>query len=176
MLLASLNSCANPCIYLLFSGQFPNRLVTLVCRRRSGKDSVHEEATVISTLYMSFKNVSESKWGPLSIIWEREKTHGREQSCLQALLSASVSSKQEIQRQDIMYLSGSLMYENMACHKSFHQKQTWNGRPVSENCAPDVVGCVLLGLYRVSALLWKYRQLMWTMSAHCYDCDGFDVI
>ncbi|KAE8298640.1 Vasopressin V2 receptor [Larimichthys crocea] len=61
MLLASLNSCANPCIYLLFSGQFPNRLVTLVCRRRSGKDSVHEEATVISTLYMSFKNVSESK-------------------------------------------------------------------------------------------------------------------
>ncbi|TKS71601.1 Vasopressin V2 receptor [Collichthys lucidus] len=61
MLLASLNSCANPCIYLLFSGQFPSRLVTLVCRRRSGKDSVHEEATVISTLYMSFKNVSESK-------------------------------------------------------------------------------------------------------------------
>ncbi|KAG8007863.1 Vasopressin V2 receptor [Nibea albiflora] len=61
MLLASLNSCANPCIYLLFSGQFPKRLVTLVCRRRSGKDSLHEEATVVSTLYMSFKNVSESK-------------------------------------------------------------------------------------------------------------------
>ncbi|KAL7408441.1 hypothetical protein ABVT39_023604 [Epinephelus coioides] len=62
MLLASLNSCANPCIYLLFSGQFPKRLVTLLCRRLSdGKDSIHEEATVVSTLYMSFKNVSESK-------------------------------------------------------------------------------------------------------------------
>ncbi|XP_049894105.1 arg8-vasotocin receptor-like [Epinephelus moara] len=62
MLLASLNSCANPCIYLLFSGQFPKRLVTLLCRRLSdGKDSIHEEATLVSTLYMSFKNVSESK-------------------------------------------------------------------------------------------------------------------
>ncbi|XP_042261236.1 vasopressin V2 receptor-like [Thunnus albacares] len=62
MLLASLNSCANPCIYLLFSGQFPKRLVTLLCRRQSnGKDSMHEEATLVSTLYMSFKNVSESK-------------------------------------------------------------------------------------------------------------------
>uniref|UniRef100_A0A3Q1FAE5 Vasopressin V2 receptor-like n=1 Tax=Acanthochromis polyacanthus TaxID=80966 RepID=A0A3Q1FAE5_9TELE len=64
MLLASLNSCANPCIYLLFSGQFPKRLVTLLCRRHSdGKDSMHEEATLVSTLYMSFKNVSESKSG-----------------------------------------------------------------------------------------------------------------
>ncbi|KAG7218172.1 hypothetical protein INR49_007454 [Caranx melampygus] len=62
MLLASLNSCANPCIYLLFSGQFPKRLLTLLCPRQSGgKDSLHEEATLVSTLYMSFKNVSESK-------------------------------------------------------------------------------------------------------------------
>lgn len=62
MLLASLNSCANPCIYLLFSGQFPKRLVTFLCQRRSdGKDSMHDEATLVSALYMSFRNVSESK-------------------------------------------------------------------------------------------------------------------
>lgn len=62
MLLASLNSCANPCIYLLFSAQFPKRLLTLLCPRQSGgKDSLHEEATLVSTLYLSFKNVSESK-------------------------------------------------------------------------------------------------------------------
>lgn len=62
MLLASLNSCANPCIYLLFSGQVPKRLVTLLCRRHSGgKDSVHEEATLVSTLYVSLKNTTESK-------------------------------------------------------------------------------------------------------------------
>uniref|UniRef100_A0A672JQQ7 G-protein coupled receptors family 1 profile domain-containing protein n=1 Tax=Salarias fasciatus TaxID=181472 RepID=A0A672JQQ7_SALFA len=55
MLLASLNSCVNPCIYLLFSGQCPKRL----CRRYSyGKDSTHEEVTLVSALYMSFKNVS----------------------------------------------------------------------------------------------------------------------
>lgn len=62
MLLASLNSCANPCIYLLFSGQFPKRLVTFLCQRRSdGKYSMHDEATLVSALYMSFRNVSESK-------------------------------------------------------------------------------------------------------------------
>lgn len=55
MLLASLNSCANPCIYLLFSDHCPKRL----CRRYSfGKDSTHEEVTLVSTLYVSFKNVS----------------------------------------------------------------------------------------------------------------------
>lgn len=58
MLLASLNSCANPCIYLLFSAQFKH-LLTLLCPRH--KESLHEEATLVSTLYMSFKNVSESK-------------------------------------------------------------------------------------------------------------------
>ncbi|XP_026162938.1 oxytocin receptor-like [Mastacembelus armatus] len=58
MLLASLNSCANPCIYLLFSDQFPKRMVRFLCRRPfDGKDSMHEEATMVSTLYMSFKNV-----------------------------------------------------------------------------------------------------------------------
>ncbi|XP_037634432.1 vasopressin V2 receptor-like [Sebastes umbrosus] len=61
MLLASLNSCANPCIYLLFSSQVPKRLVALIlqCQRhQDGKDSIQEE---VSTLYMSFRNVSEAK-------------------------------------------------------------------------------------------------------------------
>ncbi|KAM3621500.1 uncharacterized protein V6R79_012000 [Siganus canaliculatus] len=62
MLLASLNSCANPCIYLLFSGQFPRRLGRFLCHRLSeGKDSTHDEATQISALYISFKNASECK-------------------------------------------------------------------------------------------------------------------
>ncbi|XP_070815506.1 vasopressin V2 receptor-like [Chaetodon trifascialis] len=62
MLLASLNSCANPCIYLLFSGQFPKKLLTLLCRRQpDGKDSMQDEATLVSALYTSFKHVSESK-------------------------------------------------------------------------------------------------------------------
>ncbi|XP_028303341.1 arg8-vasotocin receptor [Gouania willdenowi] len=58
MLLASLNSCANPCIYLLFSGQFPKRLATLMRRWHSNRDSLYDEATLVSTLYRSFKNVS----------------------------------------------------------------------------------------------------------------------
>lgn len=62
MLLASLNSCANPCIYLLFSGQFPKRLAILLCQRRSdGKDLIHEDATLVSTLFTGYKNVSDSK-------------------------------------------------------------------------------------------------------------------
>ncbi|XP_006630777.1 oxytocin receptor [Lepisosteus oculatus] len=62
MLLASLNSCANPCIYLLFSGQLPKKLVSFLCRRQSNmKDSAPEEATVVSTLYMSFKRLSDSR-------------------------------------------------------------------------------------------------------------------
>ncbi|KAF7208615.1 vasopressin V2 receptor [Nothobranchius furzeri] len=63
MLLASLNSCANPCIYLLFSDQFPKNLVTFLCSRRLSdrRDSTHDEATLVSTLYMSLRNVSESK-------------------------------------------------------------------------------------------------------------------
>ncbi|XP_036387037.1 vasopressin V2 receptor [Megalops cyprinoides] len=62
MLLASLNSCANPCIYLLFSGQLPKSLVALLCRSQSKlKDSVPEEATMVSSLYMSFKSLSDSR-------------------------------------------------------------------------------------------------------------------
>ncbi|XP_060925395.1 vasopressin V2 receptor-like [Limanda limanda] len=61
MLLASLNSCANPVIYLVFSDQIPKRLVTLMCPRESTGDSMQDEATLVSTLYMSFKNVSEPK-------------------------------------------------------------------------------------------------------------------
>ncbi|XP_029357737.1 vasopressin V2 receptor-like [Echeneis naucrates] len=59
MLLASLNSCANPCIYLLFSSHFPKRLLALLRSHR--KDSTHDEVILVSTLYMSFKNASESK-------------------------------------------------------------------------------------------------------------------
>uniref|UniRef100_A0A672FG98 Vasopressin V2 receptor-like n=1 Tax=Salarias fasciatus TaxID=181472 RepID=A0A672FG98_SALFA len=36
MLLGSLNSCANPCIYLLFSGKLPRRVATLMCSRGVG--------------------------------------------------------------------------------------------------------------------------------------------
>uniref|UniRef100_A0A8C2YVL5 Arginine vasopressin receptor 2b, tandem duplicate, 1 n=1 Tax=Cyclopterus lumpus TaxID=8103 RepID=A0A8C2YVL5_CYCLU len=35
MLLASLNSCANPCIYLLFSGKLPKTLKSLTCVRHT---------------------------------------------------------------------------------------------------------------------------------------------
>lgn len=61
MLLASLNSCANPCIYLLFSGHFPKRLVTLLCLRQAVGDSVHDDGTLVSAFYMRFKNVPDSK-------------------------------------------------------------------------------------------------------------------
>ncbi|XP_061584592.1 vasopressin V2 receptor [Cololabis saira] len=61
MLLASLNSCANPCIYLLFSDQFPKRLARLLRRRLHGRGSMPGDTTRVSTLYMSFKNVSEAK-------------------------------------------------------------------------------------------------------------------
>ncbi|XP_062251353.1 vasopressin V2 receptor [Platichthys flesus] len=57
MLLASLNSCANPCIYLLFSGKLPKRLVAMMCMRQSErKDSIQEEATMVSSLYISLKS------------------------------------------------------------------------------------------------------------------------
>lgn len=62
MLLASLNSCANPCIYLLFSGHVPKRLVTLLCLRPAVDGaSVHDDGTLVSALYMSLKNVPDSK-------------------------------------------------------------------------------------------------------------------
>uniref|UniRef100_A0A8C6SN17 Si:dkey-178o16.4 n=1 Tax=Neogobius melanostomus TaxID=47308 RepID=A0A8C6SN17_9GOBI len=63
MLLASLNSCANPCIYLLFSSTIPKRLLTLVCgsQPRSNSNPMQEEATMVSSLYISLKNLSECR-------------------------------------------------------------------------------------------------------------------
>ncbi|XP_070965266.1 vasopressin V2 receptor-like [Oncorhynchus clarkii lewisi] len=61
MLLASLNSCANPCIYLLFSGKLPKRLMAVCVSQSDIKDSIQEEATVVSSLYISFKSLSESR-------------------------------------------------------------------------------------------------------------------
>ncbi|XP_054641122.1 vasopressin V2 receptor [Dunckerocampus dactyliophorus] len=65
MLLASLNSCANPCIYLMFSGKFPRRLADVVCRGRANlQESMQEEATVVSSLFTNLKNQSEAKHLP----------------------------------------------------------------------------------------------------------------
>ncbi|XP_075997026.1 vasopressin V2 receptor-like [Genypterus blacodes] len=61
MLLASLNSCANPCIYLLFSGQLPKRLVSVLCQRQAAGKISQEDARVVSTLYTSLRNVSDCK-------------------------------------------------------------------------------------------------------------------
>lgn len=62
MLLASLNSCANPCIYLLFSGNLPKRLVALVCGSQPDtKESMQEEATMVSSLYISLRNLSDCR-------------------------------------------------------------------------------------------------------------------
>uniref|UniRef100_A0A4W5LM07 Arginine vasopressin receptor 2b, tandem duplicate, 1 n=1 Tax=Hucho hucho TaxID=62062 RepID=A0A4W5LM07_9TELE len=61
MLLASLNSCANPCIYLHFSGKLPKRLTAVCVSQSNNKDSIQEEATVVSSLYVSFKSLSESR-------------------------------------------------------------------------------------------------------------------
>ncbi|KAM6927572.1 vasopressin V2 receptor [Xenentodon cancila] len=62
MLLASLNSCVNPCIYLMFSGTLPKRLVTLVCVEEPAlKESMQEEATTVSSLYISVKGLSDSR-------------------------------------------------------------------------------------------------------------------
>ncbi|KAM6979479.1 oxytocin receptor [Aplochiton taeniatus] len=62
MLLASLNSCANPCIYLIFSGKLPNRLVARMCGSRIDmKQSLQEEPTVVSTMSISLKSLSDSR-------------------------------------------------------------------------------------------------------------------
>uniref|UniRef100_A0A4W4E9B0 G-protein coupled receptors family 1 profile domain-containing protein n=1 Tax=Electrophorus electricus TaxID=8005 RepID=A0A4W4E9B0_ELEEL len=62
MLLASLNSCANPCIYILFSGKLPKRFVALMCiGNTERKKLVPEDATVISSVYLSLKNLSDCK-------------------------------------------------------------------------------------------------------------------
>uniref|UniRef100_A0A8C2JZP6 Si:dkey-178o16.4 n=1 Tax=Cyprinus carpio TaxID=7962 RepID=A0A8C2JZP6_CYPCA len=60
MLLASLNSVANPCIYLLFTVKSPKLLGTLLCMKHTDmKESLPEEATVVSSLYLSFKSHSD---------------------------------------------------------------------------------------------------------------------
>lgn len=62
MLLANLNSCANPCIYLMFSGKLPKRLVNLMGSGRPDmKESIQEEATVVSSLYISLKSLSDCR-------------------------------------------------------------------------------------------------------------------
>uniref|UniRef100_A0A4W4E9A5 G-protein coupled receptors family 1 profile domain-containing protein n=1 Tax=Electrophorus electricus TaxID=8005 RepID=A0A4W4E9A5_ELEEL len=66
MLLASLNSCANPCIYILFSGKLPKRFVALMCiGNTERKKLVPEDATVISSVYLSLKNLSDLDESPL---------------------------------------------------------------------------------------------------------------
>ncbi|XP_072539301.1 vasopressin V2 receptor [Salminus brasiliensis] len=59
MLLASLNSCANPCIYLLFSGELPKP--RLCSRHKEKKCSVSEEATILSSVYLSLKSFSDCR-------------------------------------------------------------------------------------------------------------------
>lgn len=60
MLLASLNSVANPCIYLLFTVKSPKLLGTLLCMKHTDmKESLPEEATVVSSLYLSYKSHSD---------------------------------------------------------------------------------------------------------------------
>lgn len=62
MLLASLNSCANPCIYLLFNGKLPKGLLSLVCEAQPDlNESIQEEATMVSTMYISLKSLSDSR-------------------------------------------------------------------------------------------------------------------
>ncbi|KAF7711415.1 vasopressin V2 receptor [Silurus meridionalis] len=59
MLLASLNSCANPCIYLIFCGPVPKQLLAFICKGHSeSKGSVPEDATVVSSVYLSLKSFS----------------------------------------------------------------------------------------------------------------------
>ncbi|KAA0712811.1 Vasopressin V2 receptor [Triplophysa tibetana] len=60
MLLASLNSVANPFIYLLFTMKSPKLLGVLLCTEDSNaKESLPEEATVVSSLHMSSKSPSD---------------------------------------------------------------------------------------------------------------------
>ncbi|KAL0191486.1 hypothetical protein M9458_014184, partial [Cirrhinus mrigala] len=51
---------ANPCIYLLFTVKFPKLLGTLLCMKHIGmKESLPEESTMVSSLYLSFKSHSD---------------------------------------------------------------------------------------------------------------------
>lgn len=71
MLLASLNSCANPCIYLFFSGQVPKRVLALMCTSHSeNKASVPEDASMVSSVYLSLKGLKGSlTYGPAEESW-----------------------------------------------------------------------------------------------------------
>nr|XP_055069128.1 oxytocin receptor [Misgurnus anguillicaudatus] len=61
MLLASLNSIANPCIYLIFTVKFPKLLGVLLCMEHTDvKESLPEETTVVSSLYGEKKH-----WGTM---------------------------------------------------------------------------------------------------------------
>ncbi|XP_060898492.1 vasopressin V2 receptor isoform X2 [Labrus mixtus] len=62
MLLASLNSCVNPCIYLLFSGKLPKSLRALMCAGEPNlKDSIQDEATMVSSLHISLRSKSDNR-------------------------------------------------------------------------------------------------------------------
>ena len=57
MLLASANSCANPCIYLLFNGKLPQGVATLLRAAQPDlTESIQEEATMVSSLYISLQS------------------------------------------------------------------------------------------------------------------------
>ncbi|XP_043933948.1 vasopressin V2 receptor-like [Protopterus annectens] len=62
MLLASLNSCTNPFIYLLFSGKPSKNLANLLCGKRPiQRDSIPDEPTLFSSLYMSRRSLADVK-------------------------------------------------------------------------------------------------------------------
>lgn len=178
MLLASLNSCVNPCIYLLFSSQFPKRLVTFLCQRhRNGKDSMHDEATLVSTLYMSFKNVSESKWGQRAIICKQGKPAWEEsapswcasRSCLWALSAFERLFLLNRDYGDKTYLSepdGKYLIEAFIKSKPEMGGQEWELR--SRCCwMLTMVFCWAVGIL-------NNLYVVGIMLSHCY--DSFDVI
>ncbi|XP_037108996.1 vasopressin V2 receptor-like isoform X1 [Syngnathus acus] len=63
MLLASLNSCANPCIYMLFSAKFPKKLTGLFSRGHKShrRATTQEEPIMVSSLFINLKNLTGSK-------------------------------------------------------------------------------------------------------------------
>lgn len=61
MLLASLNSCVNPCIYLLFNGKLPRGVATLLCEGQPDLNESIQEATMVSSLYISLKSLSDCR-------------------------------------------------------------------------------------------------------------------
>uniref|UniRef100_A0A665TME9 Si:dkey-178o16.4 n=1 Tax=Echeneis naucrates TaxID=173247 RepID=A0A665TME9_ECHNA len=87
MLLASLNSCVNPCIYLLFSGKLPKRLVALMCADQPDlKESMQEETTTPQCHFVT--SVQPPQHCVKNIALLRERRHGS---------SASASSGSPLQ-------------------------------------------------------------------------------